>query len=55
MATLNGKIMLFGGFAPGVIDDDTWVWDGASWSQASPTSHPSGRQSAAAATLNGKC
>jgi len=41
-----GKVLLFGGWAPGLLDGylgDTWEWDGAEWTQRAPTGSPSPR------------
>jgi len=50
----NGKLVLFGGFilnsGTPVDYGDTWLWDGSSWSQASPLTSPPARSSAAMAT-----
>jgi hypothetical protein len=59
MATVGNRVVLFGGedTAKNVFGD-TWVWDGSAWSCASGCTDagaaaPSGRQSAALATLGG--
>jgi hypothetical protein len=42
----NGEVVLFGGDGPaggGTIYDDTWVWDGAVWTQKNPAHKPSTR------------
>jgi N-acetylneuraminic acid mutarotase len=57
-ATLNGKFVLFGGAIitdAGLYDpmDDTWEWDGSSWTQRN-VAGPAARFGAAAASLNGK-
>lgn len=46
--TQADEAVLFGGFpanptAPGALLDDTWVFDGISWQQRNPASHPSAR------------
>jgi N-acetylneuraminic acid mutarotase len=63
-ATLNGKIVVFGGMDlsqpskggsfNGKELDDTWVWDGANWVLQHPLHSPGARQGAACATLNSK-
>jgi hypothetical protein len=56
MATLNGKVILFGGFRAGTggIDlGDTWSFDGTGWTQLTITG-PSARRLFGMATLNGK-
>jgi N-acetylneuraminic acid mutarotase len=57
MARANNAIVLFGGegyngACQQGCDDDTWTWDGASWTQQNVTG-PSERFSAAAAALHG--
>jgi hypothetical protein len=57
-AAWNGKVVLFGGNGGTVaglegILSDTWIWDGAAWTQQN-VSGPVGRISACAATLNGE-
>ncbi|MHB8320300.1 MAG: kelch repeat-containing protein [Acidimicrobiales bacterium] len=32
----TGQMLLFGGFGSGVTLDDTWSWNGATWSQLFP-------------------
>ena len=50
-----GKIVLFGGESYGPMHfNDTWEWDGANWSMASPSTSPSARVYASAAVANGK-
>jgi len=40
-----GGTVLFGGVtAGGALLDETWVWNGAGWTQASPAVHPSARR-----------
>jgi hypothetical protein len=39
LATLNGKILLFGGY-DGTVLADTWQWDGASWTQLNVSGPP---------------
>src|ERR1035438_8065688 len=36
--SVNGQVVLFGGSNGGSADvlNDTWVWDGANWTQKSP-------------------
>jgi N-acetylneuraminic acid mutarotase len=57
MASLDGKVILFGGYAPNdqgpAALGDTWEWDGASWSPRDVPG-PSPRWSGAAAMLKGK-
>lgn len=59
MATLGGKVVLFGGDAPGSgatspLLGDTWVFDGSSWSSLQPGTSPPARCFAGMATLGGK-
>lgn len=46
----NGTVVLFGGQAAGgtggTYFNDTWVWDGANWTQKSPANSPSARADA---------
>ncbi len=57
-ASLDGKVVLFSGDTDASIAskyaNDTWTWDGVSWTELSPVQSPPGRDSAVAATLNGK-
>jgi hypothetical protein len=43
----HGNVVLFGGNNPGLEGDfdDTWTWNGANWTQASPANSPQGRDS----------
>jgi Galactose oxidase, central domain len=54
MATLNGKLVMFGGFnlSGNYYLGDTWVWDGAAWTEIN-TAAPSARTSASVATFAG--
>jgi hypothetical protein len=57
VATLGGNVVVFGGYAAlpngsGEVDE-TWVWDGATWTQEHQATSPSARTEAAAATLDG--
>lgn len=47
----TGKVLLFGGWDPnrGLLWNDTWSWDGATWTQLYPTKSPSPRWLAAMA------
>src|SRR5262249_14611635 len=36
----NGKLVLFGGDTMMNLLADTWLWDGAQWTQAQPTQSP---------------
>jgi hypothetical protein len=40
MATLNGEIVLFGGLHNGAYINDTWTWDGATWTQHAVSGPP---------------
>jgi N-acetylneuraminic acid mutarotase len=58
MATLGDKILLFGGVAHVIDDggktyayDDTWEWDGQTWTQLTPPVSPLGRGGHGMATL----
>jgi galactose oxidase-like protein len=54
-ATLNGAIVLFGGSSDGITGlNDTWLWDGVSWTQKMPARSPTPRYRASAASLNGR-
>jgi galactose oxidase-like protein len=48
--TVHGQVVLFGGIASDGVTllSDTWVWDGISWTQQSPSSSPPGRYGHAA-------
>ena len=50
--TTHGQVVLFGGYvpvAPLTIFNDTWLWDGSNWTEASPATSPSGRAGVAMA------
>jgi hypothetical protein len=53
MATLDGKIVLFGGATPYLEVADTWTWDGTAWNQL-PVTSPSARDTAMMAPLGGQ-
>ena len=58
LATLNGKVLLFGGCQScggsfGLMGD-TWEWDGQSWTQLHPAQSPPARFGAIAGTVAGK-
>ena len=53
MATLGGKVVLFGGTSGAQVFDETWEWDGQSWSQRHVTGPPA-RVAHQMATLGGK-
>ncbi|MCA3007544.1 MAG: hypothetical protein INH34_04130 [Phycisphaerales bacterium] len=41
----RAESVLFGGWGPGQINlDDTWVWNGATWTQRTPAVRPSPRR-----------
>jgi hypothetical protein len=56
MASIEGKVLLFGGWAGGLgfgnvqLLDDTWEWDGTEWSNLM-VSGPTARMQAAMATM----
>lgn len=52
-ATLNGRMMVYGGAGPTSLGD-TWVWDGSTWTNETPLSSPPARNHAAMATLGDK-
>jgi N-acetylneuraminic acid mutarotase len=66
LAGWNGKTVLFGGairaFRPSgsfyeenyTLHDDTWTWDGATWTRVTTPNSPSPRYAHAMATLDGK-
>jgi hypothetical protein len=60
MATLNGKVVLFGGSLDGGLQagarimNDTWTFDGATWTQLFPAISPSARAEHGMAAVNGK-
>ena len=45
----TGTVVLFGGFGASSLLNDTWTWDGTTWTQQHPASSPSIRGYAAAA------
>ena len=47
----TGDVVVFGGFNGAFEDDDTWTFDGTSWTEASPANSPSARRGAAMASL----
>jgi N-acetylneuraminic acid mutarotase len=53
MATLNDKVVLFGGFDGQHVFGDTWEWNGTSWTQRM-VQGPPGRNRHAMATVKGK-
>lgn len=53
LGSANGAAVLFGGYIGTTFLNDTWLWDGASWSQAQPASAPSPRRYYAASGLGG--
>jgi hypothetical protein len=58
LATLNGKVLLFGGCEScggsyGLMGD-TWEWDGQSWTELQPAQSPPARFAAVAGTVAGK-
>ena len=53
MATLNGEIVMFGGFSGAIAAlGDTWTWDGTGWTERSATG-PAARAGHAMATVAG--
>jgi len=54
-ATLNGKVVLFGGDVgmdeSAAQANDTWEWDGSTWTEQSPATSPPAREYAVAATV----
>ncbi|HEY1954141.1 MAG TPA: kelch repeat-containing protein [Polyangiaceae bacterium] len=56
MTTLAQTVVLFGGYgfdpkAGNTYFDDTWTWDGATWTQAQPSTSPPARYRLTLATL----
>jgi hypothetical protein len=39
----RGQVVLFGGGNATQVFDDTWVWDGTTWTQKAPAHKPLGR------------
>ncbi len=41
----NGNVILFGGYAPNGSShfDDTWIWDGSTWTDVTPVNSPPAR------------
>jgi hypothetical protein len=54
LATLGGSAVLFGGRAENGASNETWLWNGTSWTQSSAPSSPSPRRSTAMARLGNK-
>jgi N-acetylneuraminic acid mutarotase len=55
MATLGGKVVLFGGEQDANdILDDTWTWDGAAWTEATVANPPPARFHAGMTTFQDK-
>jgi N-acetylneuraminic acid mutarotase len=54
-ATLNGRVVLFGGATAAAdfasLQNDTWEWDGTTWTKLSPQTSPTPRRYALVATL----
>jgi len=40
----TNTVVLFGGSSSGNDMNDTWIWDGANWTQANPSTVPPGRR-----------
>jgi hypothetical protein len=54
MATLKGKVVLFGGWSASERElDDTWEWDGQNWTRRETAQAPAGRDGAAFANVGG--
>ncbi len=51
MAAFGGKLVLFGGLGNSALYNDTWFWDGESWTQANAYG-PSSRWESAMATYS---
>lgn len=41
---IHGNVVLFGGRATGVLQADTWVWNGTTWTLLAPPVSPSARE-----------
>jgi N-acetylneuraminic acid mutarotase len=54
MATLGDKVVLFGGTGATGVLNDTWEWDGATWTERTPAVSPPPRRGTAMATLGNK-
>ncbi|WP_394830590.1 hypothetical protein LVJ94_29195 [Pendulispora rubella] len=59
MATFGNKVILFGGYGVNATGsttrlDDTWEWDGTTWTQRSPAVAPKARELHGMGTLEGK-
>jgi hypothetical protein len=52
MVTVGNKIVLFGGTGVSGPLNDTWEWDGSTWTSLASPSSPPARQGAALATWN---
>jgi len=50
-ATLGATVVLFGGTVGETSFNDTWTWDGVTWTQAMTLPAPEARGSAAIATV----
>src|SRR5205823_1986489 len=46
MASVPGGALLFGGTDGSTVYNDTWFWNGGSWTQLFPTNVPGSRHSA---------
>ena len=45
LAAISGKLLLFGGqLADAQDSDETWTWNGTSWTLEAPSARPSARQ-----------
>jgi hypothetical protein len=53
MATVTGKVVLFGGYN-GAALNDTWEWNGSAWTQRAVTTAPGARDLHAMSALDGK-
>jgi hypothetical protein len=45
----SGTVVMFGGNAPGRYLNDTWTWNGRTWTRQHPAASPSARDGAAMA------
>jgi hypothetical protein len=54
MATLGGKVVLFGGWAASGELGDTWEWNGTTWSEVTPANSPPAQAGHAMATLGSR-
>lgn len=54
MATLGDRVILFGGLRGNLLTDETWQWDGTSWTNLHPKRRPPARERHGMAGVQGR-